>query len=227
MSSVTKTLAELITDSIKAQLLDLHTSLPAKVESYDPAKQFVKVQPMLQRKFVNEDPVNLPIIENVPVLFFGANAGKSFLTFPIKAGDLGFIFFSERSLDKYLSSNGNSPVFPDNGGIHDLSDGFFFPGGQTDITALKDINANDVFLRNDQIKLTLYPTGKLEIKGASQEMISVISAFMEQAVSAVEEIAGSTVATGIGTQPLINAAAITIIKNLMDAEKTKFDTFKK
>jgi hypothetical protein len=49
----THTLAQLIKQAIDNRLLDVHTALIAKVESYDPEKQQVNATPVLKRRMKN------------------------------------------------------------------------------------------------------------------------------------------------------------------------------
>lgn len=88
---------ELISRAITSRLLDVHTSLPGAVVSYDNASQTVSVKPLVDRaiklrgkKLKTE---SLPILENVPVLF--PRGGGFALTFPLLPGDGVTLVFSE------------------------------------------------------------------------------------------------------------------------------------
>jgi hypothetical protein len=94
----TPTLTQLLKHAIDNRLLDLHTALIAKVESYDAAKQQVNVSPILKRSLPTLDgelaEEQLPMICDVPVLFPRANG--FFISFPIKPGDLVQVIFNEK-----------------------------------------------------------------------------------------------------------------------------------
>lgn len=52
-----------------AILASLNTSMPCKVLQYDTSSCTAKIQPLFRSKEVGKDPVDLPPIEDVPVLF--------------------------------------------------------------------------------------------------------------------------------------------------------------
>lgn len=52
-----------------ALLASLNTSMPCKVLAYDANTCTAKIQPLFKSKEVNKEPVSLPPIEGVPVLF--------------------------------------------------------------------------------------------------------------------------------------------------------------
>jgi hypothetical protein len=98
------TLAQLIKQAIETRLLDVHTALIAKVESYDAETQQVDVSPVLKRQaktlageWINEQ---LPILCDVPVLF--PRAGGFFISFPVQPGDFVQLIFNEVDLEEWL-----------------------------------------------------------------------------------------------------------------------------
>lgn len=98
------TLAELLKQAIENRLLDLHTAMIARVESYDAQKQQVNVSPVLKRSIKSLDGLlvseQLPMLCDVPVLF--PRAGGYFISFPIKPGDFVQLVFNESSIDEWL-----------------------------------------------------------------------------------------------------------------------------
>jgi hypothetical protein len=98
------TLAQLIKQAIETRLLDMHTALIAKVESYDAETQQVDVSPVLKRRaktlageWMNEQ---LPILCDVPVLF--PRAGGFFISFPLQPGDFVQLIFNEADIEEWL-----------------------------------------------------------------------------------------------------------------------------
>jgi hypothetical protein len=100
----TPTLAQLIKHAIEARLLDVHTALIAKVESYDAKTQLVNVSPVLKRSIETTDDEwvseQLPVLCDVPVLF--PRAGGFFISFPIKAGDFVQLLFNETNIEEWF-----------------------------------------------------------------------------------------------------------------------------
>ena len=89
---------------VENNLRDLHTCIPGVIESFDSATQLASIQPLLKRKFINNQEVELPLCINCPVIFPGA--GGFVMTFPVVPGDECLIMFSERALDTWLQSGG-------------------------------------------------------------------------------------------------------------------------
>lgn len=108
----TPTLAHLLKTAIEQRLLDVHTALIAKVESYDAEKQLVDVAPVLKRHLQSIDgewtTESLPVLCDVPVLF--PRAGGFFLSFPIQPGDFVQIIFNEASIEEWFTDKTPSVV---------------------------------------------------------------------------------------------------------------------
>jgi len=136
---------------VENELVDVHTSLPGIVKSFDAATQTATVQPAIRRFFVGKGYVNLPLCVDVPVQF--PRYGNFVITGPVAAGDEGLLKFSERAIDNWWSAGGvQDPCEPR---MHDLSDSFFEPGYSsngrvpasisTDALELRTLNGQTVF----------------------------------------------------------------------------------
>lgn len=115
-------------DQISGKLLDVHTSMPAIVISYNADERTVTAQPAIQRVFSEgeglEGATNLPPCVDVPVIF--PMGGGYELTFPIKAGDECLLIFSERCIDNWFGTG--EPSEPADFRQHDLSDAIAYVG---------------------------------------------------------------------------------------------------
>lgn len=120
--------AEVITDAIESALIDVHTSLPGKVQAYDATTQTADIELQVKRALPKDDGTyateDLPVLVNVPVAFM--RAGGHMLTMPIAAGDFGQVIFSEMSIDQWRSKGANTS--PGDIGRHTLTGGVFYPG---------------------------------------------------------------------------------------------------
>lgn len=113
---------------LEAWQFELHTAMPGIVESFDPARMTVSVQPAIRGAVKRRDgsvySTPLPMLVDVPVCFQGG--GGYIATFPIKKGDDCLVIFSERCIDAWWQSGGvQEPV---EFRMHDLSDGFALVG---------------------------------------------------------------------------------------------------
>src|SRR5258706_271387 len=81
---------------LRQAIYGLRVAVPAVVQSFDPAKQTVVVQPAIRER-INKDlvptDVDLPQLLDVPVLLYGA--GGFVLTFPIQPGDECLVVFGD------------------------------------------------------------------------------------------------------------------------------------
>lgn len=127
----------------------LWTALPGEVESYDPDANTVEVQPTVQGLVTNSnnetEPVDLPILPDVPVFF--PRGGGVTLTFPVQKGDECLVVFSSRCIDGWWQNSGSqlAPEFR----MHDLSDGFAFIGPMSQPKRISGISTSTAQMRTD------------------------------------------------------------------------------
>lgn len=122
--SETPTLAEVILTGIKTQLMQLHTCMPGTVQAYDKIKQTVDVLPAFQGiQTITGDPLETPIISDVPVVFFGSALGQ--FKFKLEKGDKVLLVFAQRSLENWLEKGGQND--PEDERMHALTDALALP----------------------------------------------------------------------------------------------------
>lgn len=99
-------LAEVISSAIESRLLDVHVSVPGRIQSYDSARQVADVLPMIRRAIDSEEGrtvhEQLPVIPNVPVGW--PRGGGYGLQFPISKGDHVWLVFSESSYAQWRAT---------------------------------------------------------------------------------------------------------------------------
>lgn len=93
---------------------DIHTSIPAIIQSVDYANQVVAAIPAIQIKIVDPNTklvryINRPIITNIPMALSWSEGLGLGTTMPYKAGDKCTLFFAERALDNFLITGEISP----------------------------------------------------------------------------------------------------------------------
>lgn len=154
-------LETVLEEAIRAGMMDLRVSLPVRVEKYDHEKQMVDVKPLIKKEYrLNSEVVSLPIISSVPVNFPSSDGGNCRIVLPIKVGDLGYVVVCDRSIDKWLSGNGQE-VNPQDVRIHNFTDAIYVPGLRPFNNALIIDNADDLFIINTDSKIQMSPNGQL------------------------------------------------------------------
>lgn len=133
MMTNTPTLAELLRGAIDRRLSGLRTAMPGQVVSFDGATGKAKVQPIIddiapdgQIESGERVVEKLPIINDVPVLMFGAGGGGHKIRFALRPGDIVLLIVCSSSIDKWLSAGKGGDPLDDR--HHDLSDAVAIPG---------------------------------------------------------------------------------------------------
>ena len=169
----TPTLEEAIRGVIEKRLVDLHTTLPGKVVSYDPSTQKATVQIQLQRKYWDGSLVTIPPIPAVPVVWPRGKGGQIHIHWKLEAGDDVVLHFAERSLDNWKTQGGISN--PDDTRKFTFSDAFAVPGGSAfpDAFAVTDPEALEVVFGTTAIQL--YEGGQVKVTGGNDdELIKIL-----------------------------------------------------
>lgn len=158
------TMTDAVRQAILYQLTTIHTALPATIISYDYTKQRAKVKPVLNKFWSDGTFTEMPIINDVPVIF--PRSGGASLTFPVAEGDFCLIVFSERSLDNWLAEGGNS-ITPNDQRKFNLSDAMAIMG-------IFPFTENSQAENNDDVLLT-YKGSKIKIKSSGDIVIDTAS----------------------------------------------------
>ena len=154
--SETKNLEDLIADGAKRATAVMHTSMPARVVSFDLATQTISAQPIIQGARDKPDGTRVqedfPIINNIPVAFPSA-AGFS-LVFPLSKDDEVTLLFAERSLAEWKAT-GEAIATPQSLRRFDLSDAIAIPGGVAPVDPVPSagVDAGAMVVRGTLIKL--------------------------------------------------------------------------
>lgn len=118
---------------------DIHTSIPAIIQSVDYANQVVSAIPTIQIKIVDPNTklvryINRPLITNIPMALAWSEGLGLGTTMPYRTGDKCTLIFAERALDNFLITGQISPPAdgptPDTCTIRcfDETDAMCFPG---------------------------------------------------------------------------------------------------
>ena len=110
---------------IEQSLLRTRTFMVAECVSFNEERNTVSVQPLIQRKGIGEEEAsNLPIIQNVPVAFYGA--GNVVMTYKPGKGDVCELWINDRSIEQWKNKGGITD--PQRARHHDMSDAVAYFG---------------------------------------------------------------------------------------------------
>ena len=164
-----------ITESLEAifgaSLNELHTALPARVERYDAANQRADAKPVFLRVFLDEDgkeqTYEYPIVTDVPVHF--PRGGGAYIHLPIAAGDLVLLVCAQRSLDRYLETDGKQVIDTQDARRHHFSDAVAFAGLSTSKSKIELSDPKDLIvgLEDGTAEIHVQPGGKVFVKAGS------------------------------------------------------------
>ncbi len=204
------TMADAIRQAILYQLNNVHTALPGAIVSYDYTTQKATIQPLLNKYWSDGTFTQLPELPNVPVIF--PRAGGASLTFPVNEGDTCLLLFTERSIDKWLQTGGQTSTA--DARKFDLSDAVaimgLIPFSDTSLAQ----NNTDVLLTYKGSSFRIKQTGAIVIESSSTvaigtsttEVLNIVS----QLLSALQGAAVTGVALGGPLNPTFTAIALSL-----------------
>lgn len=229
-------LAQAIAAVLAERLLEVHTMMPARVESYDAAKGTITAQPLIQQPVEQEDGSTvletLPAIQGVPVAFPGG--GRFRATFPLAQGDTVTLVFAEVSIDEWKTKGGLQP--PNHRRRFRLADAVAVPKLNDASTPWKNASATDATMGHEDGPQAVFTADRVELGGTAsarptekavkgstfrqhlKTMHNDLAAKLQSAGTAITK-AGATL-TGLGaapTVPVTGAVAATIGTDLAPA----------
>ncbi len=137
----------------------LDDMLPARVVSYDRAKNRAQVLPLVRLVTTEGQVVGRAEVASVPVLQMGG--GGYVLHFPIKPGDLGWIKANDRDISLFMQSFAESS--PNTRRKHSFEDGLFIPNILTGhVIAAEDQDHAVLQSLDGSVRIALWP-GQVKI----------------------------------------------------------------
>jgi len=218
-------LTELLQQTIEKVMSELHVCMPGRIILYEHSTRKARVQPLLNRTYKDGTNQPMPIISGVPVVRMMGAGGQASLDMPIFPGDGCLLFFSDRSMDDWLSSGGS--VRPDDRRKHDLSDAIAIVGLEPfSVSGPAEDNVN-VRLKNFLSELILTPTGQFNLKSALGDLLGEISDALGEAADMASAASVHVHPTAVGPSgPPTNAAEFIGIQISILAIKTIIDLMK-
>lgn len=146
--------------------MDIECCLPAIVESYDRVANTATVRPAIMstvRPTTGGDLLrqNRKAIPDIQVLSMGA--GNFHINFPIKKGDLGWIYACDRDITLFLQTLQDQPSGSD-GASHKFCDAIFIPDVMRNYTINEeDAEALVIQSTDGATRLSIQPAGKIKL----------------------------------------------------------------
>jgi len=91
-------LQEMANDTVNG----VHTALPGKIISFDPATGLAVISPSMEYKKPDGSTIAYPDISGVPIVFPQGAGQNTSIAYPVKAGDGCLLIVSEQSLDYWM-----------------------------------------------------------------------------------------------------------------------------
>lgn len=156
--------------------------LPARIVAYDRATNRAQVQPLISIVTTTNQRVEKAQIASVPVLQLGG--GGFVLSFPLNAGDLGWIKANDRDISLFLQSKSSAP--PNTQRKHSFEDALFIPDTMLRQVTIDPEDEEAVTLQSldGSIKIALH-SDSISIKSPMINMDSTLN------------VSGDVIASGI------------------------------
>jgi hypothetical protein len=164
---VTVSIEDVLAQAIESALLDVHTSIPGRIKSYDSETQRADVEIVIKRAqesasgpVVEED---YPVIPNVPIAW--PKGGGYGITFPLNDGDHVWLIFSESAIGRWRTTG--EVRGPGDLARHDLSYPIAIPCDAAD--------ANPLPASASKMKVTVASGGGVDISedGGSAKKVAI------------------------------------------------------
>lgn len=200
----------------------LRVCLPGNIVSFDAATQRCVARPGVKLKLVdgaNVSYMEMPDIQNVPIVVPYAQGAGLLLTLPIQAGDPCLLLFSDRALDNFLQ-RGESEI-PGTAQdadvtsprVHHLTDAICIPGLITNTVTVPSWSTSNIELRDKERKnyISIGPDGITITDGSAKWQmnagkvtlnapsgITETTTTASRVASGVNKVVGSNISLGAG-----------------------------
>lgn len=115
--------ADAVREQAEKAVSGIHTAVPGKIVSFDPAKMLATVQPEMSLLKKDGSKLAYPQITGVPVVFPQSAGQGATVAYPVKEGDGCLLIFAEQSIESWLIG-----LESDTNLAFDLSNAIAIPG---------------------------------------------------------------------------------------------------
>lgn len=170
---------------ILEQLTEVHTALPVRVTGIDYGAKTVTLESIVKNTRSTDDEIDYPTFHDVPFMVNGGGTGR--ISFPIKAGDIGTVMFSERDPSNAFqtagdSASGSTLIQPC--GLYPVC---FIPKISTATDSSEAVDSEKVVISNNKNTYASFdPSGNISIYNSQGKRIDITTS-------------GITITDGTGT----------------------------
>ena len=172
-ATATDDLGASLSMAFRQALMQVDGMMPARVVTVDRAAGRCSVKPMIQAGTADGRKVSRPVVSNVPIMCLGA--GGIYASYPVKAGDLGFLFAGDRDASLFYQAQGGED-WPNTERLHSFSDGGFLPLRLFDFSIAGGVLADGFAIQTEdgETYITIKP-GQVEIKAAAVKITGALT----------------------------------------------------
>lgn len=213
-------LLKLINQTIEESNSALRVCMPGRIEKYNPDTMLANIQPLLKIKFYGRTSSELlPIINNVPICH--SRTTSALIRLPVALGDIVTIVFADRSIESWLSGNGEARD-PLDTRKHHITDAFAFLGGYPTGLSKKAKN-------KDALEIIVEPETKITLGNGENELLQLAHDAFTNLKTLTEELSQTLADIQLITVPAFgspptNAASFATIKTSVDTLTTEVQT---
>lgn len=91
-----------IKETVREEITDMHTALPAKIISVNANTGLATVQPTMKKILRSGKTIDYPLISGVPIVLLQGAGQLVSIAIPVKPGDSCLLIISEQSLEYWL-----------------------------------------------------------------------------------------------------------------------------
>jgi hypothetical protein len=192
-----KRLATAMEAWMRQQILTDDNVLPAMVVSYDRTTNVAQVQPLIKIVKLDNSTISRNPLGNIPV--FSLGGGGFHINFPLKKGDLGWLFACDRDIATYMQTLEESP--PNSTRVHDFGDAIFLPDVVRKYTILAENEASMVIQSVDGNTFIAISDDVINIKASRSMQVTTEAQTLTGNLTVGESVSVGNGATGSFTTP--------------------------
>jgi hypothetical protein len=117
--------------------------LPGIVVAYDRVSNMATIQPQI--KILTKDNKIVSRVQHTSIPVFAYGGGGFVISFPVKAGDKGWIKANDRDISLYMQAQAESG--PNTNRLHSFRDGMFFPDAMASFT-VASVDIGNMVIQN-------------------------------------------------------------------------------